>query len=207
MLRKAMAAAVTLGLLACGATVGLEAVGLLFHVSVPDPQQRIDAFVARLEADLSPVDLPTEPVDFPHEVAQDLPGGGDAERALAAAPAQAEDGSDNPDNAAESPRQAGPGGRGEERLTVAFSSPLPVPLPESAAPPDDAVTPREAVAPVPPEALEPVSEPLPAVQTPSPAPAAAQTAPRATGTRRARLVLGPAGYAAFGWPVLDWLTL
>jgi len=203
MLRRPMAAAVTLGLLACCATVGLEAVGLLFHASIPDPQQRIDAFVARLEAELSPVDLPTEPVELPRDVAQDLPGG-ETEHAMAAEPALTGDGLDNADNAAESPRQAGLDGRGEERMAVAFSNPLPAPLPEGAAQPDDDAVPGRAVVAVSPEASESVPAPLAAVRASSP-PAVAQAAPRATGARRARPVSGPAGYAAFGWPVLDWL--
>jgi len=206
MLRKSIAAAIALGVIACGATVGLEAVGLLFHASLPDPQQRIDAFVARLEADLSPVDLPTEPVEPPHEVVQQLPGG-DAERAMAAVPVLAGDSPDSEGDAAESPRQAGLDGRSEERVAVAFSSPLTARRPESTAQSDDTVAPEGAVAPAPPEALESAPAPLPAVQVSSPAPAVAQIAPRATGARRARPELGPAGYAAFGWPVLDWLTL
>jgi hypothetical protein len=205
MLRKPVGAAVALGLLVCAATVGLEAVGLLFHAGLPDPQERIDAFVARLEADLSPVDLPTEPVDLPREVAQELPGG-DAERTTAAAPAPAGDGVDNVAESP-SPSPAGPDGRSPDRLAVVFSSALPAPQSESAAQPDDAVAPGEVVAPVLPEAEEPTSGPLPAVQIPSPTPSVAQRAPRATAARRARPASSPAGYAAFGWPVLDWLTL
>jgi hypothetical protein len=194
MLKKPVAAAVVLGLLACCAAVGLESVGLLFHASLPDPEQRMDAFVARLEADLSPVDLPTEPVELPHEVAEGLPGGSD----------DVDDAAETP---GESPRQAGLDGRGEERLVLAFTSPPPMSLPESAAQPDEVVVPGEAVAPMAPEALEPAPAPLPAAQASGPAPAAAPTTPRATGARRTRSALGPTGYAAFGWPVLDWLPL
>ena len=50
MLRRPLAAAVALALLFFGAMISLEAIGVLFHTAVPDPQQRIDAFVARLEA-------------------------------------------------------------------------------------------------------------------------------------------------------------
>lgn len=201
MLRMPLAAAVTLGLLFCGATVGLEAVGLLFHAGDPDPQQRVEAFVARLEADLSPVDLPTEPVELPREAALDLPV--HDEPALAAEPVLDEVGTGK---AAEAPERiepdVAPNGRGDERLEVAVSSTIPSPEPDTAASPDEPAVPDEAAAPVPLEAQEAVPPPLPAVHAASPAPA-----PRATGARRERPVLGPRGYAAFGWPVLDWLAL
>jgi hypothetical protein len=188
MLKRPMAAAVTLTLLFWGAMVSLEAVGLLFRAGVPDPQQRIDAFVARLEAELSPADLPTEPVELPHQVAEtDVPGH-DAEHAVAAEPVREEEGT---------------GGR----LAVAFSSPLPSPEPETAAQPGETLEPSSSESS--PELQESASAPVPlaTVQASSPVPEAAPPARRASGTRRATSTRGPVGYAAFGWPVLDWLSL
>ncbi len=207
MLKMPLAAAVTLGLLFCGATVGLEAVGLLFHAGDPDPQQRVEAFVARLEADLSPVDLPTEPVELPREAALDLPV--HDEPALAAEPALDGEGTGK---AVEAPERVAPDvvpdGRGDERLEVAVSSTIPSLEPDTAASPDEPAVPYEAAAPMPLETQESVRAPLPAVHPASPAPAAAAPpAPQATPARRERPALGPKGYAAFGWPVLDWLVL
>ncbi len=201
MLRSPVAAAVALALLFCGAMVSLEAVGLLFHAGVPDPQQRIEAFVSRLEADLSPVDLPTEPVEVPLEVAQALPGNG-SEPATAAEPARDGDGASE---VAEIPDQAEPERRTDGRLAVAFSSTIPSPRPETAAQPDESVAP--VVSESPSESHEPAPDPapLPAVQASSQAPAAARPALRMAGARRATPTQGATGYAAFGWPVLDWL--
>src|SRR6476661_8876200 len=53
MLRRSLAAVIALGLLLFGATVSLEALGLLFHAAVPDLQQRVEAFVARLAAEVA----------------------------------------------------------------------------------------------------------------------------------------------------------
>jgi hypothetical protein len=219
MLERPLAAAVSLVLLFCGATVSLEAMGLLFQTGVPDPQQRIEAFVARLVADLSPVDLPTEPVDLPRPVAQDLPRQ-DAEGATGVQPVL--DASDSRE-VAEAPDRAEPDGRSDGRLAAAFSSPLPSPAPDTAAPPDDPMAPPPseaeepspvpaplpAVAPSPTGSEEPspVPAPLPAVEVPSTAPAATSRAPRVTAARRATPTRGPMGYAAFGWPILDWLSL
>lgn len=204
MLRMPLAAAVTLGLLFCGATVGLEAVGLLFHAGDSDPQQRVEAFVARLEAGLSSVDLPTEPVELPREAALDLPV--HDELALTAEPALDGEGTGK---AVEAPERiepdVEPDGRGDERLEVAVSSTIPSPEPDTAASPDAPAAPDEAAAPMPPETREAMPAPLPAVHAASPATTAA--APPATAARRARPALGPKGYAAFGWPVLDWLAL
>jgi hypothetical protein len=189
MLGKPLAAAITLALLFCGATVGLESVGLLFHTGVPDPQQRVEAFVARLEADLSPVDLPTEPVEIPPEVAHDARER-DAERPTVA-------------EVADLPEDPEPDAHGGGRLAAAFGSPVP-------ARPETAVQPDEGAASLPDEPQGPaasVPAPLPAVHASSAEPTGEQAAPRVSGARRATPPRGPVGYAAFGWPVLDWLTL
>jgi hypothetical protein len=192
MLKRLLAVAVTLAVLICAATVGLEAVGLLFRAGAPDPQRRIEAYVARLEADLSPVDLPTEPVDAPREVAEEPPQ-----------PAQDGAGSSK---VADSPDPTGPEGVSDDPLSVAVSGPVATPRPEIAARPDQFVT---AVLPEPlSESREPAPPPaLPAAQASTRASAAAPPAQRAAGARRPRLAQRPTGYAAFGWPVLDWLTL
>jgi hypothetical protein len=255
MLTRPMVAVIMVALLFCGATVGLEAVGLLFHASIPDPQQRIDSYVARLEADLSPVDLPTEPVDIPSDVAEQTEG--EARLATAVVPAlDAVNTSEVPPK----PGQAEPESRSGERITVATI--------DIAVQPDNLIAPRHALSdPYSPAAHEPAADPAPllAVQASSPAPAetaagdlltqapydaaheVAQRAPqeaaretalesaqesasdpsapllvvqasspppvaerpaaqRMARTHRARPVRGPIGYAAFGWPVLDWMT-
>jgi hypothetical protein len=198
MLGKPLAAAIALALLFCGATVSLESVGLLFHAGVPDPQQRVEAFVARLEADLSPVDLPTEPVEIPIEVAHDQRER-DAERATVAEP--------TPNGAgltgvAELPEGTEPGARGDGRLAAHFGSPVPArpetAVPPGAGPPSAPDEPQGSAASVP--------APLPTAHAYSPEPAVAQAAPRAIGARRAMPPRGSVGYAAFGWPVLDWLS-
>ena len=88
-------------------------------------------------------------------------------------------------------------------LSVRFSSTMPDLLPETAAEPD------VVAAPAPVEPREPVAvpAPLPAVQPANAAPVAGPPALRATGAHRATSARGPVGYAAFGWPLLDWLTL
>jgi hypothetical protein len=199
MLGKALAAAITLALLFCGATIGLESVGLLFRAGVPDPQQRVDAFVARLEADLSPVDLPTEPVEVPRELAHDVRDRED-ERATVAEPAP--NGAGVEEELAEVPERPEPDAHGVGRLAAVFGSPI-LDRPETAVQPGERLTsapsePHEPAAPVP--------APHPAVHASSPEPAVEQGALRLTGGRRATPP-GPVGYAAFGWPVLDWLSL
>ena len=198
MLRRSLAAVIALGLLLFGATVSLEALGLLFHAAVPDLQQRVEAFVARLEADLSPVDLPEEPVEVPHEAAQEL-AGHYAERVEAAEPALQGDGAAT---AAEVADAVEPD-RHNARVAAAFSSTMPDLRPETA------TEPEEGVAPAPVEPREPAAVPAPllAVQPASAAPVAGPPVLRATGAHRATPARGPVGYAAFGWPLLDWLTL
>jgi hypothetical protein len=73
MVKRLLATTVVLGFLGFGATVTLEAVGVLFHVGVADPEQRAEAFLARLEADLNSPDLPTEPVEMPSAAGQERP--------------------------------------------------------------------------------------------------------------------------------------
>ncbi len=262
MLTRPMVAVIMVALLFCGATVGLEAVGLLFHASMPDPQQRIESYVARLEADLSPVDLPTEPVDVPSEVAEQT----EREARLATAVVPAPD-AVNTSEVPPEQGQAEPESASGARMTVAVSSAIAGSAPDTATSSDDLIAPRRVLSdPYSPAAHEPAADPAPllAVQSSSPAPAetaagdlltpaphdaahevaqetvqetaqettqetaqAAASEPaapllvvqassppaaerpaqqRMAGAHRARPVRGPIGYAAFGWPVLDWLT-
>ena len=217
MLGKPLAAAVTLALLFCGATVSLEAVGLLFHVGVPDPQQRVEAFVARLEADLSPVDLPTEPVEFPVEIPAEVEEGvprADAENVAPAEPMQ-----DNQHQAAEIQNGTDPDQSGGEALTAAVTAKIPSPLPVAAPPaaPEIAAPESEAGAralpaqQAGPQELAPVSAqraPEFVGQATAVAPTAQRRGAGADRSKRvhARMRPRPAGYAALGWPVLDWLV-
>jgi hypothetical protein len=200
MLKRSLAAVVALGLLFFGATVSLEALGLLFRTAVPDLQQRVEAFVARLEADLSPVDLPEEPVEV--SAAQEL-AGHDAERAEAAEPALEGQAAATTAQVADA---AEPDGR-SARIAAAFSSTMPDLQPdlrpETAADLDHVAMPAPAV----PQEFAAVPA-LPAVVQPaSAAPVAGPPSLRAVAVHRATSARGPTGYAAFGWPLLDWLTL
>ena len=200
MLRRSLAAVVALGLLFFGATVSLEALGLLFRAAVPDLQQRVEAFVARLEADLSPVDLPDEPVEVP--AAQEF-AGHDAERAEAAEPALEGHGAATTAQMADA---AEPDGRSAQ-IAAAFSSTMPDLRPDLR--PETTAEPEQVAMPAPTERQDPAVDPVPppVVQPASAAPVPAPPALRATGAHRATSARGPVGYAAFGWPLLDWLTL
>ena len=270
MLTRPMVAVIMVALLFCGATVGLEAIGLLFHAGKPDPQQRIESYVARLEADLSPVDLPTEPVDVPSEVAEQTQR--EARLATATVPAlDAANAPEVPREPSEVPREQGQAeleSGSRERMTLAVSSTIAGSGPDTAAQSDDITAPRHALSdPFSAAAHEPAIDPAPllAVQASGPAPAEAApvdpltpapqnaaheiaqetaqetaretdretaqeiasepAAPllvvqasspppaaerparqRMAGAHRGRHVRSPIGYAAFGWPVLDWLT-
>ncbi|HEX5998456.1 MAG TPA: hypothetical protein VFZ16_03500 [Hyphomicrobiaceae bacterium] len=61
MLTKLLTTIVTVAFVVCGATVGLEALGLIFNVGSADPEQRIEAAVAKIEANLDPMNVPREP--------------------------------------------------------------------------------------------------------------------------------------------------
>jgi hypothetical protein len=192
MLRRWLAGGLTLGLLFCGATVSLEALGVLFHAGAPDPQQRIDAFVARLEADLSPVDLPTEPVEGVHALAQEPP----AHAGLVSSADPAQEGG-GVGKASEVADRAEADDHSDGRLSIALVSPIPSARSHAAAQPDE-VTPSL-------ESLAPAAVLLPTAQAPSAASAATRPGRRAPGAGRPAAVLGPTGYAAFGWPLLDLL--
>jgi hypothetical protein len=196
MLRRSVTVAVTLALLFCGVTVSLEAVGLLFHAGAPDPQQRIEAFVSRLEADLSPVDLPTEPVEVLREAAREPPDN-DPEPVPVAQPVHDGDGASR---VAEIPDRAEPEGGSDDPLVVAFSSTVPNPQNGIAALPDEFVAPAES-----PSESHESAPAVTAVQASSRAPPAARPAQRMAGAPRPRPTQGATGYAAFGWPMLDWL--
>ncbi|MBO0766637.1 MAG: hypothetical protein J2P50_18880, partial [Hyphomicrobiaceae bacterium] len=71
-------------LLVCGATVGLEAVGVLFPSSPAKQDAEQQALLTRLEADLDSMVTPSQPLDLPNEAP---PPWQDAEATTAAAPA------------------------------------------------------------------------------------------------------------------------
>ena len=210
MLNRLLITAATLGLLVCGATVGLEAVGVLFHAGrTPDPeQQRAEAFLARLETELSPADLPTEPVEFRTDVAQEAP----APNAEAVAPVGVSPDADA--RVAEGPQPADPATARAEQVALAPTGKVESPLPEGELQPEAGPEPTEpepAPEPTPPvtREAEPVGAQPPAqlaVETINTPAAAAPARPqRLVGARSARAAEPVGRYVSFGWPFLDWL--
>jgi hypothetical protein len=210
MLKRLLTTAGTLGLLVCGATVGLEAVGVLFRAgSTPDPeQQRVEAFLARLETELSPADLPTEPVDFPTDVARETP----TPNAEAVAPADLAPDADA--RVAEGPQPPDPATDRAEQVALAPTGKVESPLPEGEPQPEagpEPAQPESAPEPAPPviQEAEPVAAQPPAQlaveATETPAAAAPARPQRLDGARRARAAEPVGRYVSFGWPFLDWL--
>jgi hypothetical protein len=60
MLTRLLLSVVALAFLLGGATVAMEAMGLIFQVGPADPERRLEAIVARIEAGLEPWDVPNE---------------------------------------------------------------------------------------------------------------------------------------------------
>ena len=216
MLKRLLATTVALGLLGCGATVVLEAVGVLFHVGVAGPEQRADAFLARLEADLNTPDLPTEPVEIASLAEQERQG---QEPDRAAEVEATEDERHKVAYAPDRPPQSEPEG---ERLPVVAAKDVQNPLTEAAARPEADRSPLSG------EALEPeqdAGEGATPVRIAATLSAARRPGVDCTGTcaaRSAALRPGPplaqrsarsprpsyvraVGGGAFGCPVLDWL--
>jgi hypothetical protein len=221
MLKTLLTGIVTLGILGCGATVGLEAVGLLFQPGALDPEQRTEAFVARLEAEISPVDLPTErvpldlqieTVDIPGQVAQEPPSQGPGR--LVAADAEPLGG----DALAEAgPEDQADGVGTGEQTAVALTMKVQGPIAEDSPPPETepaltppAPSPVQMPEPVVDQVPEPIAAPPPvelAVQKATETPARAS--PRGVaGTGRAKSSRARTGSTGtFGCPVLDWMVL
>jgi hypothetical protein len=61
MLKRLLSTVATFAFLLGGATVAMEALGLIFHVGPADPRQRAEAAIARIEANADPMDVPREP--------------------------------------------------------------------------------------------------------------------------------------------------
>ncbi len=217
MLKRLLATTVALGFLGCGATVVLEAVGVLFHVGVADPEQRADAFLARLEADLNTPDLPTEPVEIGSLAEQERPG---QETERVAAVEAAEEERHKVAYVQDRPRQSEPE---DEHVPVAAKD-VPGPLTEAVAQPE------ADRSPLPGEAREPgrdAGEGAAPVRVAATVPPARRIGVDCTGACAAKPVAlhpGPAatqrparphrsryagasttGGGALGCPVLDWL--
>jgi hypothetical protein len=60
MLKKLLSTVVTLAVVFCGATIAMEALGLIFLPGRPDPEDRTEAVIAHIEATLDAVDVPSE---------------------------------------------------------------------------------------------------------------------------------------------------
>ena len=60
MLKRLLSIVVALALLLCGGAIAMEAMGLIFLADSADPEQRIEAVVAAIEANLDPRDVPSE---------------------------------------------------------------------------------------------------------------------------------------------------
>jgi hypothetical protein len=209
MLKRLLTTVGTLGLLVCGVTVGLEAVGVLFRTgTAPEPeQQRVEALLARLEAEFSPVDLPIEPVEFPTDKAQEAP----TPNAEAVAPADLTPNVD--DRVAEGPQPADPVTDSVEQVALAPTGKVESPLPGGELQPEagsESAQPEPASEPEPTviREAEPVAAQRPtqlAVETDVPAAAASARPQRLGGARRARAAEPVGRYVSFGWPFLDWL--
>ncbi|MFZ1103452.1 MAG: hypothetical protein WAN86_11535 [Hyphomicrobiaceae bacterium] len=60
MLTRLLSTVVALAFLLFGATIAMEAMGLIFRPAPADPQLRIEAVVAKIEASLDPRNVPSE---------------------------------------------------------------------------------------------------------------------------------------------------
>jgi hypothetical protein len=60
MLARLLLTVVALAFLLGGTTIAMEAVGLIFHDGPADPERRIEAIVAQIEAGFDPRDVPSE---------------------------------------------------------------------------------------------------------------------------------------------------
>jgi hypothetical protein len=204
---RPLTAVVTLGVIACAATVGLEAVGVLFPSDDTGLGSRIEAFIAGLGADTETMVAPSQPVDLPEEASAREPVWLDSEPAAATGTAPAPEGV----AAGEVPATAA---AGEATVTAFLAMPVAPGLPAESEP-DEGLSPIEILAPpwqaptpseqAPSEQAEPVAT-VPAAQTAEPAPMPSrQRVAKSDRARSARAHAGAGG--ATGCPVLDWLVL
>jgi hypothetical protein len=198
---RPLIAAIALTVLVCGATVGLEAVGVLYPSGAPatqEAEERTQAVLARFETDLDSMVAPSGPVDLPNEAP---PPWQDARSTTAVPPApDAPPAPETRSATATSESEADAKREASEQPALAFSMRAGQVLQAG-----DPGPPDEQPPPTPPSASEP--EPvavLAAVQTAQPA---RSSQPRsATGGRAASAArTREAGGGGWGCPVLDWL--
>jgi hypothetical protein len=60
MLKTLLSATVALAFLVCGATIAMEALGLIFRSAPTDAERRVEAVIAQIETGLDPRDVPSE---------------------------------------------------------------------------------------------------------------------------------------------------
>jgi hypothetical protein len=200
---RPLTAVVTLGVIACAATVGLEAVGVLFPAGDAEPGSRMEAFTAGLGADIESMVAPSQPVDLPEEASAREPVWLDSEPIASTGPAP----DPAPVAAGEAPATAP---AGEATVTAFLAMPVAPGLPaESLA--DEGLSPIEILSPrwqAPAPAVAEQAEPVvvvPAAQAAEPAPTPSrQRVARSDRPRSARAHVGVGG--APGCPLLDWLV-
>jgi hypothetical protein len=193
---RPLTAIVTLGVLVGVATVGLEAVGVLFPPADTDADSHMEPFLAGLGVDTESMVAPSGPVDLPEEAAAREPAWLDAEPS---APAVA-----TPTTEPEA-AEAAPSPAGEASMPALLAMTFPPALaPEQ---PEEAPSPVGQSSPPwdpPPQTAVPMSDTAavaPVVQTAEPAP---PPRPRLASSHRIGSArVGRAG--GFGCPVLDWL--
>jgi hypothetical protein len=189
---------IALGILVCGATVGLEATGVLFHAGAEDSKQRTEALLARLETDLDSMVAPSAPVDLPSESEQEPPWQ-EPDRVAAAEPAR-----DAAEGPAEGLLEGGPDARSGNRLAVAPDGRI-----DGGSQPDS--TSEADASPVP--VVRPIQEATavaavmqPAINAVEREPATPPLARLARPDRPKSARLATARSASTGCPVLDWLS-
>jgi hypothetical protein len=192
---RPLTAAIALAILVCGATVGLEAVGVLYPsgaTATQEAEEHTQAVLVRFETDLDSMVAPSQPVDLPNEAP---PPWQDARPTTAAPPAP----DAQPATAAGEP-QTDAKREASEQPALAFSMRAGQVLQAG-----DPAPPNEQPPPMPPSASEP--EPvavLAAVQIAQPARSAqprSASAGRVASAARKREADG----RGWGCPVLDWL--
>jgi hypothetical protein len=195
---RPLIAIVTLAALVGVATVGLEAVGVLFPPEDMDANSRVEAFLAGLGADTESMVAPSQPVDLPQEATAREPVWYDAEPS---APAEAVP-TREPVAAEDTTAPAG-----EADMPALFAMTIPPPAFSPEAVPDEEPSPMEQLsAPWPPPPPTAAPMPEPAVIAPVVRTVDAPLPPRQRLARSGRI--GSAhttGAGGFGCPVLDWL--
>ncbi|HEY7549844.1 MAG TPA: hypothetical protein VH913_10045 [Hyphomicrobiaceae bacterium] len=204
---RLLTAAIALTVLVCGATVGLEAVGVLYPSgasATQEAEEHTQAVLARFETDLDSMVAPSGPVDLPNEAPLPWQDAGpataaasvpDAQPATAApAPPETLSATATGESQTDAKREAG------EHPALAFSMRAePILQTGDPAPPDEQPPPAPRSASEP----EPVAVPV-AVQA---APPARSAQPRSASAGRAASAarMREPGRGGWGCPVLDWL--